>query len=248
MRKAYLTCIFIICLIIRLTAQETSGQRILTIKENPDYLYTESKGESWGETEDNAKKMLLKKMQEYLKENNQTADAVSLENTAANAEVIEIDNGGNAYIFCYIHIQEISPDFLITEEVIAKESEKPAKETIEETETEATTTDMTRTTDTDENIRTTDSEILASIIRTENTDDLNTLLSELKERHAIIYGRIKHMTAPEKSYILIFNGKRERVALLDKGADSRKNLITGQKDDRVSNYKGMRAMWFQLFE
>lgn len=246
MRKTYLTCIFIICLVIRLIAQEITGQRILTIKYNPDYLYAESKGKSWGEAEENAKKVLLKRMQEYLKENNQRVDAVSLENTAANAEIIEVDAEDKAHVFCYIHTQEISSDYLITDDIIPEEIEKTTKEA--DIETTITTTDTIQDISTAENIQKEDSKILASIIQTENTDDLNALLFDLKEQHAIIYGRIRYMTAPEKSYILIFNEKRERVALLDKGTDIRKNLITGQKDDRINNYKGKRAMWFQLFE
>ena len=79
MRKTYLTCIFIICLVIRLIAQETTGQRILTIKDNPDYLYAESKGKSWGEAEENAKKVLLKRMQEYLKEKDVPPEISSME-------------------------------------------------------------------------------------------------------------------------------------------------------------------------
>ncbi|MCD7851303.1 MAG: hypothetical protein LUH63_17270 [Parabacteroides sp.] len=56
------------------------------------------------------------------------------------------------------------------------------------------------------------------------------------------------MTAPERSYILVFNNDRQIIAILDKGKTERRNLLTGKTDDRIGNYTGMKAIWFQLFE
>lgn len=271
MKKTYFIITFMLC-ILHASGQQTPEENINSIKANMDYLYAESRGESWGDTEEAAKSLLLKNITEFLSKNNETADPVSLENIVGNASIIELDTDNAAYIFCYIHIKEISPDYLITDEVIQKESsasttvrkekesvkpikEEPAKPVKKEKEptsqplVEAKTPETKKTekavTDTQVVF---DSKILRQIIQATDPDELNNLLYELKQLHDIMYGKIKYMTAPEQSYILIFDKNRERIAILDKGIQTRTNLITGKKDDSIQNYKGMRAMWFQIFE
>lgn len=70
-------------------------------------------------------------------------------------------------------------------------------------------------------------------------------LNRQKEEGRAIYGRIKTMTAPAKSYLLVVrNG--EMVTILDKGASVRTNLKTNLEEP-VKNYLGYGVIWFQLF-
>lgn len=70
-------------------------------------------------------------------------------------------------------------------------------------------------------------------------------LNRQKEEGRAIYGRIKTMTAPAKSYLLVVrNG--EMVTILDRGASVRTNLKTNLEEP-VKNYLGYGVIWFQLF-
>lgn len=70
-------------------------------------------------------------------------------------------------------------------------------------------------------------------------------LNREKGEGRAIYGRIKTMTAPAKSYLLVVrNG--EMVTILDKGAGIRINLKTNQAES-IRNYVGYAVVWFQLF-
>lgn len=70
-------------------------------------------------------------------------------------------------------------------------------------------------------------------------------LNREKGEGRAIYGRIKTMTAPAKSYLLVVrNG--EMVTILDKGAGIRINLKTNQAES-IRNYVGYAVIWFQLF-
>lgn len=70
-------------------------------------------------------------------------------------------------------------------------------------------------------------------------------LNRQKEEGRAIYGRIKTMTAPAKSYLLVVrNG--EMVTILDRGASVRTNLKTNLEEP-IKNYLGYGVIWFQLF-
>lgn len=268
-----------------LFAQQPESEQIKSIKNNADYIYTESEAQSWGDAEDAAKKALLSKATAWLKEKKQIIDPVSIENTVYNADIIELD-GDKPRIFCYIHTKELSADFLITEEVVKKEenTNTPSISSNPPIDAEATKNyaqqGFERTFNLKKEKKTEEESVVISkpaensstpekpvthpkttvanaagypqsiqqIIQCKNSDELNSSLAQLKEDNKIIYGTIKSMTAPEHSYILVFNNDRQIIAILDKGKTERRNLLTGKTDDRIGNYTGMKAIWFQLFE
>ncbi|WP_293669759.1 hypothetical protein [uncultured Parabacteroides sp.] len=279
-----------------LFAQQPESEQIKSIKNNAEYIYTESEAQSWGDAEDAAKKALLSKATAWLKEKKQIIDPVSIENTVYNADIIELD-GDKPRIFCYIHTKELAADFLITEEVVKKEENtntpsissnppidaeatknyaqegfersfnlKKEEKAEEEKKTEEESAVISKpaenkpveSSSTPEKPATHPQTTVADaagypqpiqqIIQCKNSDELNNSLAQLKENNKIIYGTIKSMTAPERSYILVFNNDRQIIAILDKGKTERRNLLTGKTDDRIGNYTGMKAIWFQLFE
>lgn len=89
--------------------------------------------------------------------------------------------------------------------------------------------------------------IIGELLETKTYKELITLLDKKKEEGVLIYGRIKTMKSPEKSYLAIFNKQSEVVTILDKGTDERLNLKTNTAD-RLKNYGGNGVIWFQIFE
>lgn len=89
--------------------------------------------------------------------------------------------------------------------------------------------------------------LIGELLETKTYKELITLLDKKKEEGALIYGRIKTMKSPEKSYLAIFNKQSEVVTILDKGTDERLNLKTNTAD-RLKNYGGNGVIWFQIFE
>lgn len=70
-------------------------------------------------------------------------------------------------------------------------------------------------------------------------------LDQMKDKGKLVYGRVKTMSSPEKSYLLVTN-KGELVTILDKGKHERINLKTNATDS-LKNYKGQSIIWFQIF-
>lgn len=276
---------------ISIFAQQGQDERVKNIKNNTEYLYAEGEAESWSDAEEEAKKALLEKAVAWLKDKKQIADPIATENTVNNANIIEFD-GDKPHIFCYIHQNELSTDYLITEKVVENEEkpnapsvssnppidaeatknyaqqgfertfnpnkkeetkkveQKPDEQTKQPEQPEQT--EHARQPIAQPDIRVAETagypQVIRQIINSKNPDELNRSLAQLKEENKIIYGTIKSMTAPEHSYILIFNNDQQIIAILDKGRTDRTNLLTGKPNDRIGNYSGMKAIWFQIFE
>lgn len=89
--------------------------------------------------------------------------------------------------------------------------------------------------------------IIRELLTTKTYKELISLLDKKKEAGTLIYGRIKTMKSPEKSYLAIFNKQSEVVTILDKGNNERLNLKTNTLDT-LKNYGGSGVIWFQIFE
>lgn len=86
---------------------------------------------------------------------------------------------------------------------------------------------------------------LQEMLSMKSYKEVMVYLNREKGEGRAIYGRIKTMTAPAKSYLLVVrNG--EMVTILDKGAGIRINLKTNQAES-IRNYVGYAVIWFQLF-
>ena len=87
--------------------------------------------------------------------------------------------------------------------------------------------------------------VLNELLTMSTYKDAISYLYNLKDEGRVVYGRVKTMTSPENSYLLITkNG--QLVTILNKGFGERINLKTNEPDP-INNYIGCGVIWFQIF-
>ncbi len=87
--------------------------------------------------------------------------------------------------------------------------------------------------------------MLTTLLSKQTFKEAISYLYEMKEKGRMIYGRIKTMTSPENSYLVIVkNG--QLITVLNKGKATRVNLKTNTLEP-VTNYMGYGIIWFQIF-
>ncbi len=89
--------------------------------------------------------------------------------------------------------------------------------------------------------------ILDELTAFRSVRDIQPYLEKKKQLGDLMFGKMSSNLSLENSYLIIFNKNGEIKALLDKGTNSRRNLMTGKTDDNLSNYRDYGVVWIQLF-
>lgn len=89
--------------------------------------------------------------------------------------------------------------------------------------------------------------ILDRILTFRKIEDLQRYFARKKEEGKLMFGKLDSAVAPEKCYMVIYSRSGEVIAILDKGAPTRRNLTKGTDGDTLDNYRGCGKVWFQLY-
>ncbi len=94
----------------------------------------------------------------------------------------------------------------------------------------------------------TGNKLLDEILDAHNLFELNDFFTKGKNTGALAYGRLNTMTAPENSYLLLYQPDGTIVAVYDKGSATRKNLRTGTTENYANMFDNVKIIWFQLYQ
>lgn len=89
------------------------------------------------------------------------------------------------------------------------------------------------------------SELLQYILSVKDVSILSKLFEDQKHKGMLVYGGKNSMSFPDKCYIVFYSQEGSVKAYLDKGSQSRKNLITGELES-IDKYKDILFIWFQI--
>ena len=90
--------------------------------------------------------------------------------------------------------------------------------------------------------------VIEQIKKAKNFFELKQIMEPLKQKGDIIdYGKYATAKNPEECYLIVYDPAGNIKALLGKGDEVRRNLISG-KEDSIKNYRGCGAIWFTINE
>jgi hypothetical protein len=89
---------------------------------------------------------------------------------------------------------------------------------------------------------------LDEILEAHNLFELNDFFTRGKNAGALAYGRLETMTAPENSYLLLYQPNGTIVAVYDRGTNTRRNLRTGAVENYATAFDNIKIIWFQLYQ
>jgi hypothetical protein len=88
--------------------------------------------------------------------------------------------------------------------------------------------------------------IIEQIKKARSFFELRGIMEPLRKNGFITgYGKYATVKNPEDCYFIVYDPAGNIKAILGKGDNVRKNLITGE-DDSISNYHGCGAIWFTV--
>jgi len=93
----------------------------------------------------------------------------------------------------------------------------------------------------------TGNQYLDEILEAHNLFELNDFFTRGKNSGALAYGRLETLTAPENSYLLVYQPDGTIVAVYDKGSNTRRNLRTGVVENYATAFNNIKIIWFQLY-
>lgn len=231
--------------------------KINSIKKNSNYVY----GEGIAETEDEALRLaeesLMQEVTILISEDKELKEAgkIIVQSIKKNSSRIQLKRGSSFRIFLYVEKKRIqnADHTLIIDNPAKSERDTEAQETevrVESKQEEEEPADPTLESQPTEvevpaNAVEFASPILQQIAACSQVDDLSKLFDQLKSEHKLMWGRVQSDMKPNW-YIVVLDGQQVK-ALLDKGLNTRVNLLTGEKVS-LANYANDTKRWFIIYE
>ena len=214
-------------------AQKTTDEKkkeINVIKKNSDYIYAEATMADQQAAIDLAKEILYNNVNEWVAKQKKFAgsDKVVTANTNYTIEDVTLPRGNWFRAFMYVRKKDIIPvENAIVSEVVNQDTEqtaKPVEPNIPGLE---------------------DPQMEKQFLAVENTEQLSTLLKQLKTEGKIIeFNKYNSLNNPNEYVVFVFSKEGKICAVLSQGPE-RINLQTKQPD-QVTNYKGNGAIGVKI--
>lgn len=235
-------------------AQSSLTKQINELKRSGMHFYAESTMGTEAEARENATLMLANFINDYINENNLPRE-YRVSETTLQAEYIVGKRGDMHRVFAYIEKTKCIP---MAEQESVEESPVAQSES-HETELAVVATaggEMSESRVDNEPTQPSEfafdqewkQEAINSLIEKGTLDEVIVQLNRLKMEYRVTrFGTNKDCRNPATSFWLIFanDGNRRLIALLGEGADLRPNYMSRQYD-KLSNYSGNGAIWFNL--
>ena len=219
--------------IIPSVAQETTDEKkkeINVIKKSADYIYAEATMADQQAAMDLAKEILYNNVNEWVAKQKKFAgsDKVVTANTNYTIEDVTLPRGNWFRAFMYVRKKDIIPvENATVSEVVNQDTEqtaKPVEPNIPGLE---------------------DPQMEKQFLAVENTEQLSTLLKQLKTEGKIIeFNKYNSLNNPNEYVVFVFSKEGKICAVLSQGPE-RINLKTKQPD-QVTNYKGNGAIGVKI--
>lgn len=214
-------------------AQKTTDEKkkeINVIKKNSDYIYAEATMADQQAAIDLAKEILYNNVNEWVAKQKKFAgsDKVVTANTNYTIEDVTLPRGNWFRAFMYVRKKDIIPvENATVSEVVNQDTEqtaKPVEPNIPGLE---------------------DPQMEKQFLAVENTEQLSTLLKQLKTEGKIIeFNKYNSLNNPNEYVVFVFSKEGKICAVLSQGPE-RINLKTKQPD-QVTNYKGNGAIGVKI--
>lgn len=234
---------------------------INTIKKDPAYLYAESTMKSADEALQVARDLLRDEIIRWTAEElDEPMDSIQAHKLSRDADIMMMNRAGLKRLFVYIKKEVVFP---LYKAETPTEEPKPALVIPEPQpatplpEPAVTPNDSSLVNDTIKQVLMKHfapkpikkpGSVILKVMKAKNFFELKEVMEPLKKSGEILdYG--KYLTAKNIAdcYLIVYDPAGNIVAWLDKGEKVRKNLKTG-KDDAISNYHGLGAIWFTINE
>ena len=224
-----LTCFCVLPSIAQKTADEKKKE-INVIKKSSDYIYAEATMADQQAAMDLAKEILYNNVNEWVAKQKKFAgsDKVVTANTNYTIEDVTLPRGNWFRAFMYVRKKDIIPvENATVSEVVNQDTEqtaKPVEPNIPGLE---------------------DPQMEKQFLAVENTEQLSTLLKQLKTEGKIIeFNKYNSLNNPNEYVVFVFSKEGKICAVLSQGPE-RINLKTKQPD-QVTNYKGNGAIGVKI--
>ena len=214
-------------------AQKTTDEKkkeINVIKKNSDYIYAEATMADQQAAIDLAKEILYNNVNEWVAKQKKFAgsDKVVTANTNYTIEDVTLPRGNWFRAFMYVRKKDIIPvENATVSEVVnqdTKQTAKPVEPNIPGLE---------------------DPQMEKQFLAVENTEQLSTLLKQLKTEGKIIeFNKYNSLNNPNEYVVFVFSKEGKICAVLSQGPE-RINLKTKQPD-QITNYKGNGAIGVKI--
>ena len=205
-------------------------KEINVIKKSADYIYAEATMADQQAAMDLAKEILYNNVNEWVAKQKKFAgsDKVVTANTNYTIEDVTLPRGNWFRAFMYVRKKDIIPvENATVSEVVNQDTEqtaKPVEPNIPGLE---------------------DPQMEKQFLAVENTEQLSTLLKQLKTEGKIIeFNKYNSLNNPNEYVVFVFSKEGKICAVLSQGPE-RINLKTKQPD-QVTNYKGNGAIGVKI--
>ena len=260
MKKAF--GILLMCCVCQMVfALDKRLDEINAIKKDPAYLYAESTMKSADEALQVARDLLRDEIIRWTAEEmEEPMDSISAHKLSRDADIMMMNRAELKRLFVYIKKEEVSPLYKaeptkeIPEPVVGAPTPLPV-EPLPELSVEHK--DSSLINDTIKQVLMKrfapkkvkkPSSVILKMMKAKNFFELKEVMEPLKESGEILdYGKYLTAKNPADCYLIVYDPAGNIVAWLDKGEKTRKNLKTG-KNDAISNYRGLGAIWFTINE
>ena len=236
-------------------AQSSLTKQINQLKRSGMHFYAESTMNTEAEARENASLMLANFINDYINENDLPREYRVSEATL-QAEYIVGKRGDMHRVFAYIEKSKCIPvaeQETVGQSLVAqKESHetKPADDKVAEVGGQSESHVENEPAQSSEFAFDQEwkQEAINSLVEKGTLDEVIVQLNRLKMEYRVTrFGTNKDCRNPATSFWLIFanDGERRLIALLGEGTDQRPNYMSRQYD-KLSNYSGNGAIWFNL--
>jgi len=235
MNRRFIITALLMAFVVSAFAQSNEDQKKLinSIKKSKSYLYAEITTNDQQSALDMAEDMLNQEINKYVAEQKKLRNATNivLRNRQQAMESISLPRGNMFRAFKYVKKSDIIAADNVevrTNTTTVDEQGKAANVTQTVASTEQPIASTRRT------------ETIAQLLAVKKFTELPQLMKKLKGEERIgQYAKIKELTNPEKSVLLIYNREGNIEAVLSEGP-SRVNMKTNQADSE-KNYPGRGA-------
>lgn len=224
-----LTCFCVLPSIAQKTADEKKKE-INVIKKSSDYIYAEATMADQQAAMDLAKEILYNNVNEWVAKQKKFAgsDKVVTANTNYTIEDVTLPRGNWFRAFMYVRKKDIIP---VANATVSEVGNQNTEKTSKPVEPNIPGLD--------------DPQMEKQFLAVENTEQLSTLLKQLKTEDKIIdFNKYNSLNNPNEYVVFVFSKEGKICAVLSQGPE-RINLKTKQPD-QVTNYKGNGAIGVKI--
>jgi hypothetical protein len=90
-------------------------------------------------------------------------------------------------------------------------------------------------------------DLLGQIVKAPSMYELKNILIAGKKKGKLVYGRMDKILNEKMKYLIVYKPSGEIVAILDKGADSRRNDLRSGKTMGQEIFGNHPVIWVQFF-